>query len=188
VDAFRAASGAVQFIKSAFNIPTHNYGSGTDAAHVGSQSQVERSMLTTLMALSGSDILGGAGQLEVATAVSPLQLIIDNEILAMANRLVTEFRLDEDQLAWEVIVNTQPGEHFLTSDHTFMHCRDGFSPVLFSSMAYEEWEREGKTGLLDKALEKYHSLKAKDNPCLLPEKQKAGLDAILGSADTRLVK
>ena len=58
-------------------------------------------MLSMLMALSGSDILGGAGQLETATAVSPLQLIIDDEILATIRHTVSGISLDDDQLAFK---------------------------------------------------------------------------------------
>jgi len=188
VDALRGASGAVQFIKAAFNLPTHNYGSGTDAAHMGCQSQAERSMLTTLMTVSGSDILGGAGQLEVATAVSPLQLIIDNEVLAMARHLSADFAFDEDQLASDVIAHTEPGQHFLTLEHTFKHCRDGFRPRLFSSMTHEDWIREGQKGLMEKALEVYQSIMQQDNLCLLSEDKKRKLDAILNAADSRLVE
>jgi trimethylamine:corrinoid methyltransferase-like protein len=187
-DALRGASGAVQFIKAAFDLPTHNYGSGTDAAHVGHQSQVERSMLTTLMALSGSDILGGAGQLEVATAVSPLQLIIDNEIFAMARRLVTGFTLDEDQLAWEVLVETAPGQHFLMSQHTLQHCRDGFRSELLVSKTRDDWERTGKKGLLEDALERYRSIASQENTALLEKEAAAKLDAICRAADAQSMK
>lgn len=187
-DALNGASGAVQFIKAAFNLPTHNYGSGTDAAHVGGQSQMERSMLTTLMALSGSDILGGAGQLEVATAVSPLQLIIDNDVFAMARRLVAGFTLDEDQLAWDVLVKTEPGQHFLMSDHTLRHCRDGYISDLFLSKTRDAWEREGKKGLLDSALEAYQTLVSRGNASLIEKDTAAKIDAICNAADSQLVK
>ena len=88
VESMRAASMAVQFIKKAFGLPTHNYGSGTDSPIVDEQSATERAILTTWMAASGLDILGGAGQLEMVTSASPLQLIVDNEVLAMARRMV----------------------------------------------------------------------------------------------------
>lgn len=145
-------------------------------------------MLTTLMALSGSDILGGAGQLEVATAVSPLQLIIDNEIFAMARHQVAGFTLDEDQLAWEVLVKTEPGQHFLMSEHTLKHCRDGFRSGLFLSRTRDEWERKGKKGLLDDALETYRSLTSAGNVCLLDKKKTVKIDAICDAADSQLVK
>jgi len=150
VEAMRGASLAVQFIKKAFGLPTHNYGSGADAPVVDEQSASERTMLTTWMAACGLDIFGGAGQLEVATTVSPLQLIIDNEVLAMARRLIAPFHLDEDQLAWEVLTSIEPGQHFITSDHTLKHCREGFIPFNFSRLTRDDWELSGSKSLMDR--------------------------------------
>ena len=159
VEAIRGASMAVQFIKKEFGLPTHCYGSGTDSPTVDAQSFSERSMLTTWMAACGLDILGGVGQLEVATAVSPLQLIIDNEILAMARRLIAPFQFDDDQLAWEALTTVSPGQDFLTIDHTLEHCRDGFSPFNFIRSARDDWEGAGAQSLLDRVRDAYHTMK-----------------------------
>ncbi|MEW5723621.1 MAG: trimethylamine methyltransferase family protein [Thermodesulfobacteriota bacterium] len=188
VEAVSAASGAVQFIKAAFGLPTHNYGSGSDAPNVGAESLAERTMLGALMALSGSDILGGAGQLEVATAVSPLLLIADNEILAMLRRLRLGFTLDEDQLALQTLAETAPGRHFLTTRHTLKHCRDQFAPTLFRGLAREAWERTKEKDLLDRARAEYRRLAAQDNPYLLSEDLTTELKAICHQADSKLVR
>jgi len=188
VESMRAASMAVQFIKKAFDLPTHNYGSGTDSPIVDEQSAAERAILTTWMAASGLDILGGAGQLEVVTTASPLQLIIDNEVLAMARRMITPARLDDDQLGWEVITGTSPGQHFITSPHTLMHCRDAFMPRNFIRLSREAWERQGGKDLLERTLEQYRTIMAEDNPFLLNESISKELDAIVEAADRNLVK
>lgn len=188
VEALKGASGAVQFIKAAFGLPTHNYGSGSDAPNVDGQSMSERAMLSTLMAVSGQDILGGAGQLEVATAVSPLQLIVDNEVIGMIRRVMGGFTIDDDNLAWETLVGTEPGNHFLTSDHTLLHCRDGYVPENFIRLPRDTWEREGGKSLLDRTLERYRSLIAKDNPRLLESSLVGEIDAIIEAADKKLIQ
>ena len=187
VEAMKGASGAIQFIKAAFGLPTHNYGSGSDSPTVDAQSMSERAILTTLMGLSGMDILGGAGQLEVATSVSPLQLIIDNEVLAMVRRLSGGFHLDDDQLGWEVLLGTAPGEHFMTSKHTLMHCREGFSPYNFIRQARDKWERLGKTSLLDRALANYRLIMAEDATGRADENLAGELEAVVSEADKSLV-
>lgn len=186
VEALKAASGAIQFIKAAFNLPTHTYGSGSDAPDISGQSMSERSMLSTLMGVSGLDILGGAGQLEVATAVSPLQLIIDNEVIAMVRQIMTGFTFDDDNLAWDVLVETKPGDHFLTSDHTLMHCRDAFTPQNFIRLTREDWEKEGGRDLLDRALERYQTVMGTDNPYILNGELAEELDSIVKMADKNL--
>ncbi len=188
VEALKCASGAVQFIKAAFNLPTHNYGSGSDAPNLDGQSMSERSMLSTLMGVSGLDILGGAGQLEVATAASPLQLIVDNEVIGMLRQIMSGLTYDDENLAWDILVNTKPGDHFLTSEHTFRHCREGYIPQNFTRLNREDWELEGSKNLSDRALQRYHFLMDKNNACLLAEDLAGEVNSIVESADKNLVQ
>jgi trimethylamine:corrinoid methyltransferase-like protein len=188
VESMRAASMAVQFIKRAFDLPTHNYGSGTDSPIVDEQSATDRAILTTWMAASGLDILGGAGQLEVVTAASPLQLIVDNEVLAMARRLVVPVKLDDDQMAWDAITTTRPGHHFLTSDHTFEHCRDGFVPQNFVCMPRDDWQRNNRKTLMERVQEDYKRIMSLENPASASPELVRDIDAVVQAADKKLVK
>lgn len=188
VDAMKGASGAIQFIKAAFNLPTHNYGSGSDSPAVDSQSMSERAMLSTLMGLSGLDILGGAGQLEVATSVSPLQLLVDNEVFGMVRQILKGFTLNDDQLAWEVITKGKPGDHFLTTPHTLRHCRDPFLPQNFIRLTREAWEREGSKDFHERLRERHRALMIGENKCLLGTDNAQELDSIVQTADRKLVR
>jgi len=183
VEAIRGASMAVQFIKKEFGLPTHCYGSGTDSPAIDEQSFSERAMLTTWMAACGLDIFGGVGQLEVATAVSPLQLIIDNEILAMARRLIAPFHFDDDQLAWEALTTVDPGQDFLTIDHTLEHCRDGFSPFNFIRSARDDWEGAGAKSLLNRAKDAYDTMKDPKNRYTANDEMAKELDNLVKAAD-----
>jgi trimethylamine:corrinoid methyltransferase-like protein len=187
VESMRAASMAVQFIKKAFELPTHNYGSGTDSPIVDEQSASERAILATWMAASGLDILGGAGQLEVATAASPLQLIVDNEVLAMARRMVVPVRLDDEQLAWDVITTTSPGHHFMTSNHTFEHCRDGFNPKNFIRIPRDEWQRDRCKTLMERVKEDYKRIMSLENTAAASPELAREIDAVVHAADKKLI-
>jgi trimethylamine:corrinoid methyltransferase-like protein len=186
VESMRAASMAVQFIKRAFGLPTHNYGSGTDSPIVDEQSATERAMLTTWMAASGLDIFGGAGQLEVATTACPLQLIVDNEVLAMARKMVLPVRLDDEQLGWDVMLQTPPGQHFMTSEHTFKHCREGFDPNNFIRIARESWESKSGKTLIERVREAYKQIMALENSLAASPDRVAEIDAIVAAADKKL--
>jgi trimethylamine:corrinoid methyltransferase-like protein len=187
VEALKAASGAIQFIKQCFRLPTHNYGSGADSPAVDSQSMTERAMLTTLMGLSGLDILGGAGQIEVATAVSPLQLLVDNEVFGMVRQILKGFTLSDDQLAWDVITKGKPGDHFLTTPHTLRHCRDAFMPQNFIRLTREAFEREGSKDFHERLRERYRTLMSGENKCLLKGDAAQALDSVVQKADHKLV-
>lgn len=187
VESMRGASMAVQFIKSAFGLPTHNYGSGSDSPLVDEQSVAERTMLTTWMAASGLDILGGAGQLEVATVASPLQLIMDNEILGMARRISAPVYLDEEQLGWEALTETDPGQHYLTSMHTLNHCREGFTPQNFIRMTRDAWESKDNKTLLERIREDYRRIIGKERAFGASSELSQEIDAIVKAADKSLV-
>jgi trimethylamine:corrinoid methyltransferase-like protein len=186
VESIRAASMTVQFIKNAFNLPTHNYGSGTDSPVVDEQSASERAFLTSWMAASGLDILGGAGQLEVATTVCPLQLIVDNEVIAMARKIVMPVTLDDEQLGWDVIAETDPGQHFMTSEHTLNHCRESFDPINFVSMTRDMWELENGKILMERVREEYMRIIDLDNNAAVSDELAAEIDAIVKAADKNL--
>ena len=186
VESMRAACMAVQLIKKAFALPTHNYGCGSDSPVVDEQAAAESAMLTTWMAASGQDILGGAGQLEVATTASPLQLIMDNEVLAMARRMVTLTHIDDEQLGWEVITETSPGQHFMTSEHTLRHCREGFNPKNFIRMSRDSWQRgEGKK-FMERVLEDYKRIMGLENTAAASPELAREIDAVVEAADKKL--
>jgi len=188
VESMRGASMAVQFIKKAFGLPTHNYGSGTDSPIDDEQSAAERAILATWMAASGLDILGGAGQLEVVTSVNPLQLIIDNEVLAMARRIIAPAHLDDEQLGWEAITGTSPGQHFLTSKHTFKHCREGFNPKNFIRMTRETWQRGNGKTLMERVREDYKRIMGLENTAAASPELAREIDAVVQAADKKLAE
>ena len=121
--------------------------------------------------------------MEVATAVSPIQLIIDNEILAMARRLIAPFHFDDDQLAWEALTAVGPGQDFLTIDHTLEHCRDGFSPFNFIRSARDDWEGAGAKSLLDRAKDAYDTMKDPKNRYTAKDGLAKELDNLVKAAD-----
>ena len=186
VESMRGASLADQILKQEFGLPTHNYGSGADSPIPDEQSMSERAMVTTWMAASGLDILGGAGQLEVATVVSPLQLIIDNEVLAMARRLVAPYLVDDDQMGWKPLTEIEPGMHFMLADHTLEHCHDSFMPHNFARPTRDEYEESGRQGLMDRVKENYLALMAQENEAVASAELSSELDDLAAEADKEL--
>lgn len=166
-EALRGCALAGQFIKAEFGLPTHSYGTGTDAPALDGQSRHESALTCLTMALSGMDILGGAGQVETATTISPLQLVIDNELFGQARRLISEMRFDDEALAWEDLLMIEPGAYFLRSAHTRRHARDIEKSILFTRLGREGWEREGSEDLLVRAVGIYKEImEAKKTPVL----------------------
>jgi trimethylamine---corrinoid protein Co-methyltransferase len=185
-ESMQGAALAVQFIKAAFGIPTHTYGIGSDSPVMDGQCMSEGALRSMLIGLSGADILGAAGQLEVATTISPVQLAVDNEVFGMVRRMITGMSFDDDSLAWTDLLAAAPGCNFLTSDHTLQHCRDGWVPTNFTRMTREDWNKQGQGDLVARATETCKDLLKKAAPPNLPEYMTREMDSIVARADKQL--
>jgi len=186
VESMQGAALAIQFIRTAFGLPTHTYGIGSDSPVLDGQSAGEGALRCMTMALSGADILGGAGQLEVATAISPVQLAIDNEVLGMVKRMVSKIDFDDETMAWQELLNAEPGSQFLSNEHTFRHCRDGLMPLNFIRLTRDGWHAKGANDLNARVTEFCKDILAKAEPVALPQNMAQELDSIVRRADTNL--
>lgn len=185
-EAIKAGTAAIQFIKRAFGLPTHNYGLGSDAPCLGEQSMAERAMLLTSKVLSGQDIIGGAGQTEVAICVSPLQLIADNELLAMARVLVSPVSLDDNALATEVLKKVPVGKEFISQAHTAKNCRALLPPRNFSRLTMTSWKEAGEPSLQDALKADYNKIMASPNSGAAGSDLARAIDELVASADQAL--
>jgi trimethylamine--corrinoid protein Co-methyltransferase len=182
------AAATVQFIKEAFHIPTHTYGFGTDTHTEDGQSAFESALRGVLVSQAGCDILGGAGQLDVATAIGPIQLIIDCILVNILKRMRAGVKVDNDTLAWEEILDTAPVGHFLDRPHTLKHCHEALRLELLVSQPMAIWSSEGGKELYTRALEKYEELRKKFQPQPLAQDMQEELNRIVKQADEHLVK
>ncbi len=185
-EAIQGAAAAVNFIKTSFDIPVHTYGYGADSPDIDGQAQSERSLLSLMVALAGSDILGGAGQVEVATAISPLQLIVDNDLAGMVQQLRAGLSLSDETLAWNDLLNLQPGGHFLNNDHTLMHCRSAFKGRTFVRQSRETWLKKGQVDFLAKAKDIYDEIMAGEHAGLISQEVGQEMAGLVQTADRQL--
>ncbi|MFW6054894.1 MAG: trimethylamine methyltransferase family protein [Thermodesulfobacteriota bacterium] len=187
VEAMRQSALFVQLIKEGFGLLAHTYGSGSDSPLIDGQSMIERALLSQHIAASGADILGGVGQLEVATTVSPLQAVIDSEVMEIVKRLMQEVNLDDESLGLKVLQACKPGGEFLTHEHTLTHCRETFQPRLFIRKSRNMWESGEKKDLLQRAADEYERIMASAGPVEMSESRVTEMQRIVEKADKKLV-
>lgn len=186
VEAIQGKAVAVELARSAFGIPTHTYGWGSDGPTVDGQSAVEGALLGALVASAGSDILGGAGQLEVAKTISPVQLVVDEEVARVLRRIVAGLALDDDTMAWPELLAAGPGAQFLTEMHTVRHCRDPYRSRLLSRDTRSQWETKGGLDLATRARERYRRIVAEPTALAVPEDEQREMDRVVRAADADL--
>jgi trimethylamine---corrinoid protein Co-methyltransferase len=186
-EALRIAAASVQFVKSALSIPTHTYGAGSDSPILDAQVPAEAGMLATLVALAGADVLGAGGQFDVATAISPIQLICDNEMVGALRKVVSPFSDDDESLGWQAILDTAPADSFLLHEHTYNHCRDAWRARLYTREAREAWRASGGKDLWGRAKDRYEQLMEKPGPDVLSARAKADMQQVVADTDHALV-
>lgn len=187
--ALMAAAGT-QVVKTKVGIPVNMEGPATDSPLVDGQSQIERVYNTILPALAGADMLTGPGHLQHYYTVSPVQLVIDNDILGMTARIVRGIEIDTDLLGLEVIdaVGPAPGVDYLTTDHTLRLFKSQvYRPALMNRKARGTWESEGGGDLNHRARERAKEFLRNHSVPPLEDSVTRELDRIMKSAEKEIL-
>ena len=95
-----------------------------------------------MAALAGANVIYGMGMLEMGVTFSYAQLMLDDAIAKMVQRVVSGVDVTDDTLAVDVIkdVGGGQGKQFLTHQHTFDFMRkEQVSGGLFDRSARQTW-------------------------------------------------
>jgi len=190
-EAMQANALSAQFLTEAYGLPVHTAGLTSDAFSTDGQAMVEHSLYGLMVAAAGAAVLGRAGELEAAKTFSPLQLIVDEEIVAVLRRLLQlqgEPTLEEKSTAWEDILAVPPGGHFLESELTLRHCREAFQPKLFVRQSRDAWTSDGGSTLIDRARERGRELLAEAEQPEIPAGRIEEMERIVAEADRALAQ
>ena len=152
----------------------------TDALADDQQAAIEKMLTGAAHAAAGVSVIWGMGQLETEKSLSPVQLVMDDEIVRALVRFARGFQVDDDTLAYGVIRQVETGEgEFLSHDHTIAHFRDELSgsPLLARSTR-QRWADGGCTTLADRAKAYVHDLLARPQEPRLTDRQSKDILAI----------
>ncbi len=152
--------GAYAQIGRFLGLPTHGYLTLSDSKLIDAQAGLESGMGALMAALSGVNLVSGAGMLEFENCQSFEKLVIDNEICGMATRLAQGILLREGKLAEELFRDLSDGELFLTSPRTLAYLREEVKlpGVVIDRQPRELWEKKGSKDALQHAREEVDRL------------------------------
>jgi trimethylamine--corrinoid protein Co-methyltransferase len=108
-----------------YHIPTNLYGFGTCAKFVSAQSEMERMISGTTMALAQPNVITGSGFLDNGLLVCPEQLIIDHEAIRFLKRLREPIEINEDSIAVDVLKKGMAQGSLIAEEHTLEHMKKG---------------------------------------------------------------
>lgn len=103
----------------------------TDSLHYDGQNALEKMLAALTHSQARVSVVWGVGSVESEKTLSPVQAVIDDEIIAMVRRFLAGFRTDDDSIALDEIRKVGISGGFLSSEHTFAHFRGAiFEPKL----------------------------------------------------------
>lgn len=177
---------ACQFIKETFRIPVETFSFMTDSYVSDGQAMVEKALMPAMLAMAGSDIQYGAGRLGGSSTASPIQLVIDDQLVTIIKRCTSGVQINDETLAFKEILETR-GD-FLSLKHTLRHCRETIRPDLFVPDSLTDWESKGRKDLYARAVDKYREIRKNVRGQPLSEDLRREMNRIVKRADDRLAR
>ncbi|OGO59554.1 MAG: hypothetical protein A2V85_06415 [Chloroflexi bacterium RBG_16_72_14] len=167
-----------------YGLPTQAIGLDSDGFSAA-QTMFQKAQMLALQVLAGGRHVVGAGSVESCMALSPLQLVIDDELMTVARRWVHGIRVDEERLAVDAIDRVGPRGNFLMDDHTVEHLREGelIELPLAERESRQTWQSTGYRTVESKARDRARQLLASHQPPPLPDDVGRELDLIVDRAD-----
>lgn len=178
--------GAAKDLANYYRLPTWGRAGCTDAKILDQQAAFEAGYEILMQALSGENLIHDVGYVESGLTASWDSIVMCNEFIGAAKRVVDGFELSEEALAVDVIDKVGPTGHFLTEPHTLKHFRkETWIPRLIDRSNRQKWEEEGKTTLLDRVNRRVKEILETHRPEPLDEKLVRELNRIADKDHTK---
>lgn len=171
-----------------YDLPTGAAGFTSDAKQPGPEAVIEKLITTLPVAMSGVDIIVGFGEIESDQALYLEQIVVDNELAHLCQRLLEGVDSSPTRDFYADIPSVGPGGHFLKQRNTRNAARstEFYTPHLIDRSSYETWLSLGKPSMYAKAREEVRRILAEPQVDPLPEEVTAKLDEILKRADKEI--
>lgn len=169
-----------------YKLPVNVYGLADSGYAADMQSGYERAINALTPALAGADELSGVGEMAGGTISSNFQIVIDNDIYGMVQRVRRGFEVNDDSLAVEVIAHAMDsGRNFLKEPHSRRYLRMGEiwqGRLGVQESSWEAWQTAGAPTVLQRAQAEAEKILRSHQVPPLADEQIRALDEILQSA------
>lgn len=171
-----------------YGLPTMMAGCLTDAKEHGMQAVMEKTLTTLPLVLSDIDIVQGIGLLESSMTLSLEQMVIDNEIGLLCQRIKEGVDVNDEKDFFEDIKAVGHGGHFLTRRNTRAAFRSNefYPAALCDRNSYDGWTALGQPDMRENARKKVAEILAGDKKTSLPEQTEKVLLEIMEEARHKL--
>ncbi len=170
IEATMITAGAVQVANEVFGLPVDVHGPWSDTFTADPQSMMERTFQTLVPALAGAASIAGFGDLQEGLIFCPVQLGLDEELIAYTRRALEGFPVDEDRLAVEAIKRVGFTGNYMTDPTTMSYLRSDYhQPRVLNRVSRQTWEQQGRPDANARARERVLELMQSHEPPPLDE-------------------
>ena len=181
-------SAALVEIGRSYDLPATSAGCTADARQPGPDAVLEKLVTSLPPVLSGSDVLVGYGCVESDQLLVLEQIVVDNEIGHMCERIFQGVNSSPDRVLTDDIIKVGPAGNFLAQRSTRELARSGetFLSSLMDRHTRDQWLELGRPDLYTNARKKVEEILAAPVDDPLAEEVSQALDEILERADREL--
>ncbi len=171
-----------------YKLPVFTGSGGSDSKIPDTQSAYEFAISGLLAALSGSNIICGAGGLESALTSDLAKMVMDNECIHNIYSALDGITVDKENLALEIIEEMRPGGTFLDHDHTLKHFRKASRGIVFDRGSRETWLNDGAKNTVETAYQKALEIIDTSVEPLLSESAMKEIKGLIAEYEAKLKK
>jgi trimethylamine--corrinoid protein Co-methyltransferase len=180
-------SAAMSDIFRYLGLPLMGTAGASEAKVLDLQAAVESTVQVMLSGLSGATLVHDVGFLDCADIGSLEMLVMNDEIIGMARRIMRGIEVSDESLMLDLIDRIGPGGEFLSTKETARRCREEiWTPTLMDRSTWENWESAGAQTMHDRIRGKVGEILAKHKPPPLPEGAMERIQAVLEAAEARV--
>ncbi len=106
----------------------------------------------------------GLGMLELGMTFDFAQLVIDNEIARMIKKAVGGIKVNEEEMAVNVIHQVGAAGEFVSNEHTFNHFREQSQNKLIDRKMRDSWLADGAKDMTERAYEEAKNILENHKP------------------------
>ena len=181
-------SAAVSDVMRHLDLPFMGTAGASEAKTLDLQAAIESTFQVLMSGLSGATLVHDVGFLDCANIGSLQSLVMNDEIIAMARRILRGIDISDETLMLDLIDRVGPGGEFVSSDETARLCRtEIWHPKLLDRQSWFLWEEGGQQTMNDRIQTRLLKILARHKPQPLPEGVQDRINDILEAAESRHV-
>lgn len=162
-----------------YGVPTWGRAGCSESKVLDQQAAFEAGYEILMQALCGENLIHDVGYLESGLTSSLGSLVMCNEFIGAAKRVVNGFELAKHSLALDLIHKVGPEGHFMAEMHTAENIRKEFwAPELFDRSIFQNWQNQGSLDMSDRIKKKIQRLLKTYKPQPLGSKLKSFLNEL----------